>query len=97
ARTPLAALLDDPRLRRRAALGLGHLRDPRAVPALREALSDIDPTVRRHAVHYLGWLASAADAQLLEARAVEDLKIRADGYLALGRLSVRTAAPGVTD
>jgi arylsulfatase A-like enzyme len=95
ARAPLAALLDDPRLRRRAALGLGHLRDPRALPALREALSDIDATIRRHAVHYLGWLGSAGDAPLLESRAVDDLKIRAEAYQALGRLAGRTGAPGV--
>jgi len=89
---PLLLLLDDPHLRRRAALGLGHLRDPRALPALREALTDIDPTVRRHAVHYLGWLGDASDGPRLRERALADLPVRADAYLALGRLGARTGA-----
>jgi arylsulfatase A-like enzyme len=91
AATPtLLALLDAPAWRKKAALALGHLRDPRAVPALIEATRDIDATTRRHAVHYLGHLAPATTAPLLEARAREDLKVRGDAYLALGRLVART-------
>ena len=90
ARAPLAALLTQPTYRKRAALALGHLRDGRAVPVLVEATRDIDVTTRRHALHYLGFLAPAELVPAIAARGEEDLKVRADAWLALGRICART-------
>ncbi len=88
----LRALLEVPALRRRAALGLGRLRDPGAVPALLETTFDIDVTSRRHALHYLGFLAGEEAVPAIEARALADLKARSDAYLALGRIAERTGS-----
>jgi HEAT repeat protein len=55
---PLRDLLqeEDPDLRIYAALALGELRDPRAVPGLIQALGDADINVRYHAIEALGRL-----------------------------------------
>jgi hypothetical protein len=89
----LAALLDELPYRRRAALALGRLRDARSVPALLEATRDINPTVRRHAHHYLGFLAGQEAVAPIIDGARKDLKARADAYLALGRIAARTGSP----
>ena len=46
---PVAALLTHTvsNLRKEAALALGELRDPHTLPALRDALQDRDPDVRK--------------------------------------------------
>ncbi|HUS65863.1 MAG TPA: sulfatase-like hydrolase/transferase [Kofleriaceae bacterium] len=91
--TQLVALLDRPTTRRRAALALGRLRDARAVPALAEATADIQLPLRRHALHYLGLLGGAEAAPIVMARARDDLAVRTDAYLALGRIAARTGDP----
>src|SRR6185503_16009497 len=88
----LIALLDDPSWRRKAALMLGRLRDPRAAPALLEAIDDDDVDLRRHAIHYLGFLGGEDALEPLKARALEDLKVRNEAYLAIGRLAARTGS-----
>ncbi|HET6781317.1 MAG TPA: tRNA epoxyqueuosine(34) reductase QueG [bacterium] len=60
-------------LRRNAAVALGNLKDPRAVPALAHALDDGDPIVRGHAAWALGQIGgSDAQAALRTALADED-------------------------
>jgi HEAT repeat protein len=61
--SPLVELLSDPQadLRMHAALALGHVGDPAAVPALVAALDDEDPNVRFHAIEALGAI-GAGDA-----------------------------------
>jgi len=70
----------------RAAVGLGRLRDARAVPGLIEALRDSE--LRRHAAHYLGWLGGEESVAPLMA-AADDVRVRTDAYLALGRVATR--------
>jgi epoxyqueuosine reductase len=55
-------------LRRNAAVALGNLRDPRAVPALRAALHDDDPIIRGHAAWALGRIGGAEATAALAAR-----------------------------
>jgi HEAT repeat protein len=86
----LVSLLDVPLYRKRAALMLGRLRDPRASAGLRDTLLDIDVGKRRHACHYLGFVGGADAIPPLITRAVEDQRIRNDAYLALGRIAART-------
>jgi HEAT repeat protein len=85
---PLTLLLDTPRWRHKAAVVLGKLGEKRAVPALIEALTDEDVALRRRATHVLGLVGDAMSASRLMA-AVEDLRIRADAYVALGRIAER--------
>jgi len=60
-------------LRRNAAVALGNLKDPSAIPALTRALADEDPIVRGHAAWALGRIAGpeAVDA-LLARRPLEE-------------------------
>lgn len=59
-------------LRRNAAVALGNLRDPRAVPALTQALNDGDGIVRGHAAWALGQIGRArAEKALRQRLAVE--------------------------
>ncbi|HEY7956713.1 MAG TPA: sulfatase-like hydrolase/transferase [Polyangia bacterium] len=88
----LNALLQNPDWRRKAALMLGRLRDRRAAPALLEAIDDVEVDLRRHAIHYLGFLGGDDALEPLEARALEDLKVRNEAYLAIGRLAARTGS-----
>lgn len=55
-------------LRRNAAVALGNLGDPRAVPALTRALHDDDPIVRGHAAWALGRIGGPEAAAALGAR-----------------------------
>jgi epoxyqueuosine reductase len=57
-------------LRRNAAVALGNLGDPRAVPALAQALDDPDPIVRGHAAWALGRIGGNGAVHALAARAV---------------------------
>lgn len=72
-------------LRRNAAIALGNLRDPRAVPALTPALLDPDPIVRGHAAWALGRIGGADAAALLRSRAFAetDPAVRKEIALAL--------------
>ena len=92
----LNALLQNPDWRRKAALMLGRLRDRRAAPALLEAIDDVEVDLRRHAIHYLGFLGGDDALEPLEARALEDLKVRNEAYLAIGRLAARTGSRAAT-
>ncbi len=94
AATALFSLLDSPEWRHRAAVMLGRLREPRAVPALIESLSDLSPTLRRHAAHYLGWLGGHESIAPLSA-ASSDVRLRAEAYLALGRIAARIHEPAI--
>lgn len=55
-------------LRRNAAVALGNLRDPRALPALTEALQDEDPIVRGHAAWALGRIGGPEAERALRTR-----------------------------
>ncbi len=55
-------------LRRNAAVALGDLGDPRAVPALARALHDDEPIVRGHAAWALGRIGGAEASVALHAR-----------------------------
>lgn len=55
----------DADVRTYAALGLGHLDDPRAVPPLIDALSDADANVQYHAIEALGRLSAPEAIPLL--------------------------------
>ncbi len=55
------------RLLRNAAVALGNLGDPKAVPALEESLSDPDPLVRGHAAWALGRIGTTRALQRLAA------------------------------
>ncbi|MDR7414948.1 MAG: tRNA epoxyqueuosine(34) reductase QueG [Armatimonadota bacterium] len=55
-------------LRRNAAVALGNLQDPRAIPALAKALADEDPIIRGHAAWALGRIGGEEAQQALRAR-----------------------------
>ncbi len=61
-------------------MALGNLRDPRAIPALREALDDEDPIVRGHAAWALGRIGgeSAAAALREQAKVETDAEVLAE-------------------
>lgn len=59
-------------LRRNAAIALGNLRDPRAIPALTRALLDPDPVVRGHAAWALGRIRGADIVAALQHRASDE-------------------------
>jgi len=65
-------------LRRNAAIALGNLRDPRAVPVLIRALQDEDPIVRGHAAWALGRIGGPQARAVLQARLASepDLPVR---------------------
>ncbi|MHB0913827.1 MAG: tRNA epoxyqueuosine(34) reductase QueG [Armatimonadota bacterium] len=68
------------RLRRNAAVALGNVGNPRAIPSLTEALSDPEPLVRAHAAWALGCLSarSALETALsLETDEAVEAEIRA--------------------
>src|SRR5262249_49479299 len=83
----LLSLLNVPEYSHRAAIALGRLRDARAIPGLIEALRDVE--LRRQAAHYLGWLGGDESIAPLMA-ASDDLRVRSEAYLALGRVARRT-------
>ena len=96
----LVALLADPeaRIRRRAALALGRVKLPAAIPALTSLLqSEPDPEVRQMAAFAMGLIgdASAAPA-LIAALSDADPLIQGRAAEALGMLAHREAAPSVT-
>lgn len=74
------------RIRRNAAIVLGNIGDPGAVPALVEALSDPDPIIRAHAAWSLGQIATP-DARCALAHALlgeTDEMVSAEIRTALG-------------
>jgi epoxyqueuosine reductase len=76
-------------LLRNAAVALGNAHDPRAIPALAQALTDAEPLVRGHAAWALGQMGEIppnAFEALRDALAVEwDAEVRAELLAALGR------------
>ena len=85
----LIRLLDDPRYRRRAAVMLGRLRDPRSIDGLLETIADPDVELRRKAIHYLGFVGDGQAIAPLEAR-MDDLRARDLVAVALARIGART-------
>jgi epoxyqueuosine reductase len=59
-------------LRRNAAVALGNLGDPRAVPALARAVDDEDPIIRGHAAWALGRIGGAGAQDVLRRRAHQE-------------------------
>jgi epoxyqueuosine reductase len=82
---------------RNVAVALGNEGDPRAVPALVEALSHDEPLVRGHAAWALSRIGAPSAAQPLEARLriENDPEVRAELEWALGELRAasRSARP----
>ena len=85
---------DDPRVRRYLALALGHVGDPRAVPALLEALSDDDPETRIYAIWALGSVGDERAVEpLIEFVQHDDPGIRKMAVYSLGTLGAAEARP----
>ena len=96
----LMTLLNDPeaRIRRRAALALGRVKLPEAIPALTSILqSEPDPEVRQMAAFAMGLIGdSAAAAALTAALSDRDPLIQGRAAEALGMLAHKAATPSVT-
>ena len=96
----LIALLADPeaRLRRRAALALGRVKLPEAIPALTSILqSEPDVEVKQMAAFAMGLIGDAAAATaLIAALSDPDPLIQGRAAEALGMLAHKAAAPSVT-
>ena len=96
----LMTLLNDPeaRIRRRAALALGRVKLPEAIPALTSILqSEPDPEVKQMAAFALGLIGdSAAAAALTAALSDRDPLIQGRAAEALGMLAHKAATPSVT-
>lgn len=86
ARTPIRRI-GRGRLLRNAAVVLGNLGDPRAVPALERALDDADPLVRSHAAWALGRIGGHRASQALSAalQRESDPVVRQELVMALNR------------
>ena len=85
----IGALRDeDAEVRAQAALTLGRMNDPRAIPGLVAALKDKESEVRQHAAHALGSFADerATDA-LIVALKDADVDVRRQAAHALGQLT----------
>ncbi len=94
----LIRLLNDEeaRVRRRAALALGRVGLPEAVPALQGLLSDSDPEVRQMAAFALGLIGdAAARPALLNALKDSDPIVQGRSAEALGTIGDRSDAPAV--
>ena len=96
----LMALLTDPeaRIRRRAALALGRVKLPEAIPALTSILqSEPDPEVKQMAAFAMGLIGDPAAAPvLIAALSDRDPLIQGRAAEALGMLAHKAAAPSVT-
>jgi len=97
--SPLIELLSDPQpdLRMHAALALGNVGDPVAVPALISALDDEEPNVRFHAIEALGAV-GAGDAvdRLAEIARSGDFFLSFPAVAALGRTDDPRVASALT-
>ena len=96
---PLIELLSDAQadLRMHAALALGHVADPVAVPALIAALDDQEPNVRFHAIEALGGIgASDAVDRLAEVARSGDFFLAFPAITALGRTDDPRVGPALT-
>ncbi|HEU5256904.1 MAG TPA: HEAT repeat domain-containing protein [Vicinamibacterales bacterium] len=97
--SPLIDLLSDPQadLRMHAALALGHVGDPVAVPALIAALDDEEPNVRFHVIEALGAIgASDAVDRLAEVARSGDFFLAFPAITALGRTDDPRVGPALT-
>jgi cyclophilin family peptidyl-prolyl cis-trans isomerase/HEAT repeat protein len=96
----LIALLADPeaRIRRRAALAIGRVKLPEAIPALTSILqSEPDTEVRQMAAFSMGLIGDAAAADALTAALSDpDPLIHGRAAEALGMLAHKAAAPAVS-
>ncbi len=96
----LIALLTDPeaRVRRRAALALGRVKLPEAIPALTSVLqSETDVEVKQMAAFAMGLIGDAeAATALIAALSDPDPLIQGRAAEALGMLAHKAAAPSVT-
>jgi HEAT repeat protein/cyclophilin family peptidyl-prolyl cis-trans isomerase len=96
----LIALLTDPeaRIRRRAALALGRVKLPEAIPALTSILqSEPDAEVKQMAAFAMGLIGDpAAAGALIAALSDRDPLIQGRAAEALGMLAHKAAAPSVT-
>ena len=97
--SPLIELLSDPQpdLRMHAALALGNVGDPVAVPALISALDDEEPNVRFHAIEALGAI-GAGDAvdRLADIARSGDFFLSFPAVAALGRTDDPRVASALT-
>jgi len=97
--SPLIELLSDPQpdLRMHAALALGNVGDPAAVPALVAALDDDDANVRFHSIEALGAI-GAGDAveRLAEIAASGDFFLAFPAVSALARADDPRVGPALT-
>ncbi len=75
-------------IRRNAAVALGNLKDPRAIPALAQALKDHDPVVRESSAWALGQIGTEEAWRVLEAYLPqeEDPQVRSSMEEALYRI-----------
>jgi cyclophilin family peptidyl-prolyl cis-trans isomerase/HEAT repeat protein len=94
----LAVLVRDPeaRIRRRAALAIGRVKDRTGIPLLAGALSDTDPDVRSMAAFGLGLIGDpSAEASLVPLLADAAPLVRGRAAEALGLIGAKGAAPAV--
>ncbi|MBC7226945.1 MAG: HEAT repeat domain-containing protein [Thermoflexales bacterium] len=93
----LIGMLNNPDARRAAAIALGKIGDPRAVPSLLEALQDADEGVRRGAREALVRIGAPAVPGLLQALWDADEWVRREAAWALGRIGDSQAVPGLLE
>lgn len=96
----IAPVLDssESEMRMAAASALGHLGEPRAVPALVEALSDPDPRVRTRVARACGTLGRAGAVSPLETRLDDEaVSVRREAARALGRIATDRALVALLD
>lgn len=87
---------DDAPVRARAALALGRLRDPRALPQLESLVQDADPAVRQNAAFGLGLTAGGGPIALARLATEVDPDTRARLCDAVGLQAQTDAVPTLT-
>jgi cyclophilin family peptidyl-prolyl cis-trans isomerase/HEAT repeat protein len=87
---------EDGSVRARAALALGRLRDPRALPLLQTLVQDPEPAVRQNAAFGLGLTAGGGPIALTQLATEVDPGTRARLCDAVGLQGVQDAVPALT-